>query len=123
MGAQAGEQTVDAGEEAIVDDAFIAEGGDFVLALEAGLVDLVLLGADEGAFVDVGVDFDVGVVGELEGVPFAVVDYHYLRVWGCRIEAKERWGICYNYKGGQWGCTVCPGNDLKAECSRTMSWL
>ena len=34
------------------------------------LVDLVLFGADEGAFVDVGVDFDVAVVGELEGVLF-----------------------------------------------------
>lgn len=76
MAAQAGEQAVDAGEEAIVDDAFVAEGGDFVFALEAGLVDLVLLCADEGAFVDVGVDFDVRVVGELEGVPFAVIDYH-----------------------------------------------
>jgi hypothetical protein len=30
-----------------------------VLALESLLVDLVLLGADEGTLVDVGVDFDV----------------------------------------------------------------
>jgi hypothetical protein len=30
-----------------------------VLALEALLVDLVLLGTDEGAFVDIGVYFDV----------------------------------------------------------------
>jgi hypothetical protein len=39
-----------------------------VLAFESLLVDLVLLGADEGAFVDVGVDFDVGVVAQLERV-------------------------------------------------------
>jgi hypothetical protein len=31
-------------------------------------MDLVLLGADEGAFVDIGVDFDVRVVAELERV-------------------------------------------------------
>jgi hypothetical protein len=30
-----------------------------VLAFESLLVDLVLLGADERAFVDIGVDFDV----------------------------------------------------------------
>jgi hypothetical protein len=31
-------------------------------------VDLGLFGADEGLLVDVGVHFDVAVVGELEGV-------------------------------------------------------
>ena len=31
-------------------------------------MDLVLFGADEGAFVDVGVDFYVGVVAELESI-------------------------------------------------------
>ncbi len=77
MFAEACEEGVDAGEQAIVDDAFVFEGGDFVFALEAGLVDLVLLCAYEGAFVDVGMDFNIGVVGELEGVPLAIVDYHY----------------------------------------------
>lgn len=76
MAAEAGEEGIDAGEETIVDNAFVFEGGDFVFALEAGLVDLVLLCADEGAFVDVGMLWDVRVIGELESVPFAVVDYH-----------------------------------------------
>jgi hypothetical protein len=39
-----------------------------VLALESLLVDLVLLGSDEGALVNVGVDFDVGVVAQLERI-------------------------------------------------------
>lgn len=39
-----------------------------MFALEALLVDLVLLGADERAFVNIGVDFDVGVVAQLESV-------------------------------------------------------
>jgi hypothetical protein len=47
-----------------------------VLPGQTLLVDLVLFCADEGTLVDVGVDFDVGVVGELEGVPLAVVDWH-----------------------------------------------
>ena len=40
-------------------------------------VDLVLLGADKGAFIDVGMYFDIAVVGELEGIPLAVVDHHF----------------------------------------------
>ena len=39
-----------------------------ILALESLLVDLVLLGSDEGALVHVGVDFDVGIVAQLERV-------------------------------------------------------
>jgi hypothetical protein len=39
-----------------------------VLALESLLVDLVLLGPDEGALVYVGVYFDVGIVAQLERV-------------------------------------------------------
>ncbi len=39
-----------------------------VLALESLLVDLILLGPDEGALVYVGVYFDVGVVAQLERV-------------------------------------------------------
>lgn len=34
----------------------------------AFLVDLCLFGANEGLLVDVRVDFDVAIVGELEGV-------------------------------------------------------
>lgn len=63
--AKGGEEGGDALEEAIVDDAFVLEDLDVVFALEAFLVDLGLFGADEGAFIDVGMDFDVGVVAEL----------------------------------------------------------
>lgn len=66
MGAQGGEQGGDALQQAIVDYALIFEGLDLVLALEALLVDLVLFGADEGPFVDVGMDLDVGVIAELQ---------------------------------------------------------
>lgn len=68
MPLEAGDQGVDAREQPVVDDALVLERFGLVLALGALLVDLALLGADEGALVDVGVDFDVGVVGELEGV-------------------------------------------------------
>ena len=52
-----------------------------MLALVPLLVDLVLLGADEGAFVDIGVDFDVRVVAQLERIlvvsasRFSLVDW------------------------------------------------
>jgi hypothetical protein len=39
-----------------------------MLALVSLLMDLVLLGTDEGAFVDIGVYFDVGIVAQLECV-------------------------------------------------------
>jgi hypothetical protein len=39
-----------------------------VLALRSLLVDLILFGADEGTFINIGVYFDVGVVAELESV-------------------------------------------------------
>lgn len=65
MGLERREQRIDPLEQALVDDALVLVGLDLVLALESGLVDLVLLGSDEGALVDVGVDFDVRVVAEL----------------------------------------------------------
>lgn len=39
-----------------------------MLPLLALLVDLVLLGANEGPLVDVGVNFDIRVITELQGV-------------------------------------------------------
>lgn len=68
MGLQGCEKGIDAFEKAIVDDALILVGFDFVLALEALLMDLVLLGTDEGTLVDIGVYFDVRVIAELESV-------------------------------------------------------
>jgi uncharacterized Tic20 family protein len=62
------EETVDALGEAIVNYALVLECLYLVSALVALLVDLGLFGADEGLLVDVGVYFDVAVVGELEGV-------------------------------------------------------
>ena len=65
---EGGEQLADALGEPVVDDALILERLDLVAAAFALGVDLVLLGADEGLLVDVGVHFDVAIVGELEGV-------------------------------------------------------
>lgn len=69
MAAESRQEGVDAFEQSVVDDPLVFQGLDLVASVVALLVDLVLLRADEGAFVDVGVDFDVGVVGELEGIP------------------------------------------------------
>lgn len=68
MGLESGEQSIDAAQEALVDDALVLQSSDVVLALQALLVDLVLLGANEGALVDVGVNLDVRVIGELESI-------------------------------------------------------
>lgn len=68
MGFECREQPVDAKHEAIVDYALVLQCLDLVSTSVAFLVDLGLFGADEGALVDVGMDFDVGVVGQLESV-------------------------------------------------------
>ena len=44
-----------------------------MLALLTLLVDLALLCADERAFVDVGVDLDVGIIADFESVLFEAV--------------------------------------------------
>jgi hypothetical protein len=68
VGFEGREKTIDAGHKTIVDDALILEGGDLVTAVLPLLVDLILLGSNEGPLVDVGMDLDVRVVAELEGV-------------------------------------------------------
>ncbi|GKT88388.1 hypothetical protein Ct61P_06238 [Colletotrichum tofieldiae] len=68
MGLEGVEQLGYALHQAIVDDALVLERLDLVLALKALLVDLVLLRSDEGSLIDVGVDFDVRVVAELQRV-------------------------------------------------------
>ena len=65
---QGREEGVDALEKAFVNDAFVLVGLDFVLAFGSLLVDLILLCANKGTFVHVGVDFDVRVVAELESI-------------------------------------------------------
>lgn len=62
------EQPLDAIEEAIVDDALIFQSRDLVATMVAFLMDLILLRTDEGALVDVWVDFDIRVVAQLEGI-------------------------------------------------------
>ena len=47
---------------------FVLEAIDAEFALQALLVDLVLLGSDKGSLVDVGVYFNVRVVAELQRV-------------------------------------------------------
>jgi hypothetical protein len=44
------------------------QGSDLLLAGITFLVDLVLLGANEGSLIDVGVHLDIGVVTQLESV-------------------------------------------------------
>ena len=87
------EQVVYALDQAIVDDLFVLEGFDLELPVDSLLVDLVLLGANKRALVDVWVDFNIRIVGQLQGVlelgfrwsamaggveayPFAVIDGH-----------------------------------------------
>jgi hypothetical protein len=56
---QCREEAADPFKQAIVDNSLVLVGLDLVLALESLLVDLVLLGSDEGTLVDVWVDFDI----------------------------------------------------------------
>lgn len=55
-------------QEPIINDSLILVRFDFVLALESLLVDLGLLGSNEGSLVDIRVDFDVRVVAQLESI-------------------------------------------------------
>ena len=59
VGFQGCEEVVDADHEAIVDDALILESGNLMATMISLLVDLILLGSNEGALVDVGMDFDI----------------------------------------------------------------
>jgi hypothetical protein len=68
MGFQGVEEARDALDQRVVDDALVLEGLDLVLALLALGMDLVLLGADEGPLVDIGMDLDVRVIAELESI-------------------------------------------------------
>jgi hypothetical protein len=52
-------QVVYAFDQAIVNDLFVLEGFNLVFAIDTLLVNLILLCADEGTLVDVGMDFDV----------------------------------------------------------------
>ncbi len=65
---ESGEKALNALEEAIVDYTLVFQCLDLQLAHLTLLMDLVLLCTDEGALVDVRVDFDVRVVAELESV-------------------------------------------------------
>ena len=56
------QEAADALGEAVIDLPFVLERLDLVPPLLAFLVDLVLFGTDKGPFVDVGVDFNIGVI-------------------------------------------------------------
>lgn len=56
---------VDARKQAVVDNALILQGLNLVAALLSLLVDLSLLGSDERTLVDIGMNFDVRVIGQL----------------------------------------------------------
>lgn len=58
----------DARDEGVVDLPLVLELDDLLPAVFALLVNLGLLGADEGSLVDIGVDLDVRIIRELEGV-------------------------------------------------------
>ncbi|KAG9966756.1 hypothetical protein KCU61_g82, partial [Aureobasidium melanogenum] len=53
------EDVVYALDQAIVDNLFVLEGFNLVFAIDTLLVNLILLCADEGTLVDVGMNFDV----------------------------------------------------------------
>jgi hypothetical protein len=55
-------------KEIFVDDLFVFESGDLMFAIVSFLVDLILLGPDEGAFVHVGMDLDIGIVAQLQSI-------------------------------------------------------
>jgi len=74
-GLQRVEQVVYALDQAIVDDLLVLEGLDLVFAIDTLLVDLVLLCTDKGTLVDIGVDFDIGIVRQLESVLEIVVSF------------------------------------------------
>ena len=71
MRLQCSEESINALEEPLVDDSLVLVCLDLVLALESLLMDLILFSSNERAFVNVGVDFDVGIVAQLESILFS----------------------------------------------------
>jgi hypothetical protein len=65
---QGSDKGIDPFKKSIVNDPLVLVGFDFILPFKALLMDLILLCSDEGALVDVGVDFNVRVVTQLECV-------------------------------------------------------
>lgn len=64
-GGKKGRNSLDQG---IVDDSFVLQGLDLELPLLSFRMNLVLLGADEGPLVDIGMNLNIGVVAEFQGV-------------------------------------------------------
>jgi hypothetical protein len=61
-------QSIDPSHEAVVDNPLIFQGFNLMLALPTLLMNLILLRAYEGSFVDIWVDFNVGVVAQLQSI-------------------------------------------------------
>ncbi len=68
MGFEGGKEGGDTLDQGVVDDALVLKGLDLVPALLPLGVDLALFGTDEGSLVDIGMDLDIRVVAELEGI-------------------------------------------------------
>jgi hypothetical protein len=62
------EETIDPFEETIIDYSLVFICVYLVLSLESLLVNLVLFGTYEGAFVNVWVNFNVRVVAQFESI-------------------------------------------------------
>lgn len=78
--------------KAIVDDSFVLVGLDSVLSFGSLLVDLVLLGSNEGTLVNIGVDFNVRVVAQFESIlrlsalSFSLIEERNLdSTWDCTM--------------------------------------
>lgn len=71
MRLQCSEESINAFEKPLVDDPLVLVCLDLVLALESLLMDLILFSSNERAFVNVGVDFDIGIVAQLESILFS----------------------------------------------------
>ena len=92
MGLQRRDQVRDALDEGIVDDSLVLVRLDLGLAPLTLLVNLLLLRPDEGLFVDIGVNFDVGIIAELQ----RVLPWWETSVRGCQLLGNEAIPICCN---------------------------
>lgn len=68
MGLEGVQEGGDALDQGVVDLPLVLERRDLETPVVALLVDLRLLGSYEGALVDIGVDFDIRVIAQLQSV-------------------------------------------------------
>jgi hypothetical protein len=68
VGLERGQKRRDPFDQGVVDDSLVLKSLDIMLALLSLLVDLVLLGTDKGALVDIWVNLNIGIVAELQRI-------------------------------------------------------